>query len=56
VTYPPNFRPTIPDRPGRDKNSSTTQAITKVMKIGQTDLSLDFGMVPKMTSGLARTL
>ena len=56
VTYPPNFRPTIPDRPGREKNSSTTQAITKVMKIGQTDLSLDFGMVPKMTSGLARTM
>jgi CshA-type fibril repeat protein len=56
VTYPPNFRPTIPDRPGRLKNSSTTQAITKVMKIGQTDLSLDFGMVPKMTSGLAHTM
>jgi CshA-type fibril repeat protein len=56
VTYPENFRPTIPDRPGREKNSSTTQAITKVMKIGQTDLTLDFGMVPKMTSGLARTL
>ena len=56
VTYPPNFRPTIPDRPGREKNSSTTQAITKVMKIGQTDLSLDFGMVPKMTSGLAHTM
>jgi len=56
VTYPDNYRPTIPDRPGRDKNSSTTQAITKVMKIGQTDLSLDFGMVPKMTSGLAHTM
>ena len=55
VTYPDNYRPTIPDRPGRDKNSSTTQAITKVMKIGQTDLSLDFGMVPKMSSGLAHT-
>ena len=56
VTYPDNFRPTIPDRPGREKNSSTTQAITKVMKIGQSDLSLDFGMVPKMTSGLAHTM
>ena len=56
VTYPDNYRPTIPDRPGREKNSSTTQAITKVMKIGQTDLSLDFGMVPKMTSGLAHTM
>jgi hypothetical protein len=55
VTYPDNYRPTIPDRPGRDKNSSTTQAITKVMKIGQSDLSLDFGMVPKMSSGLAHT-
>jgi CshA-type fibril repeat protein len=56
VTYPDNFRPTIPDRPGREKNSSTTQAITKVLKIGQSDLSLDFGMVPKMTSGLAHTM
>ena len=56
VTYPENFRPTIPDRPGREKNSSTTQAITKVLKIGQSDLSLDFGMVPKMTSGLAHTM
>jgi uncharacterized repeat protein (TIGR02059 family) len=56
VTYPADFRSTIPDRPGRDKNSSTTQALSKVLKIGQSDLSLDFGMVPKMTSGLARTM
>jgi CshA-type fibril repeat protein len=56
VTYPPNLRPTLADRPGREKNSSTTQAITKVLKIGQSDLSLDFGMVPKMTSGLAHTM
>jgi len=56
VTYPPNLRPTLADRPGREKNSSTTQVITKILKIGQTDLSLDFGMVPKMTSGLAHTM
>ena len=56
VTYPPNLRPTLADRPGREKNSSTTQVITKILKIGQSDLSLDFGMVPKMTSGLARTM
>jgi CshA-type fibril repeat protein len=56
VTYPADFRSTIPDRPGRDKNSSTTQALSKVLKIGQSDLSLDFGMVPKMTSGLAHTM
>ena len=56
VTYPPNLRPTLADRPGREKNSSTTQVITKILKIGQSDLSLDFGMVPKMTSGLAHTM
>jgi CshA-type fibril repeat protein len=56
VTYPSNFRPTIADRPGREKNSSTKQAFSKDLVIGQSDLGLDFGMVPKMTSGLAHTL
>jgi hypothetical protein len=56
VTYPPNFRPTIADRPGREKNSSTKQALSKNLELGQSDLTLDFGMVPKMTSGLARTM
>jgi CshA-type fibril repeat protein len=56
VTYPTGFRPTFPDLPGREKNSSTKRATSKVLAIGESDLSLDFGMVPKMTSGLARTM
>ena len=55
VTYPTGFRPTFPDLPGREKNSSTKRATSKVLAIGESDLSLDFGMVPKMTSGLAHT-
>ena len=55
VTYPTGFRPTFPDLPGREKNSSTKRATSKVLAIGESDLSLDFGMVPKMTTGLAHT-
>ena len=56
VTYPPNFRSTFPNRGSRETDSSTYQAFSKVLALGQSDLSLGFGMVPKMTSGLARTL
>ncbi|MTB12618.1 MAG: hypothetical protein F2930_04600, partial [Actinobacteria bacterium] len=56
VTYPPKFRSTIPNRGPRDKDSSTYQAKSKVLALGQSDLSLGFGMVPLMTSGLAHTL
>jgi CshA-type fibril repeat protein len=56
VTYPADLRPTLANRPGREKNSSTRQAISKVLAIGQSDMSLDFGMVSQLTSGLANTL
>jgi len=56
VTYPPNFRSTIPNRGSRETDSSTYQAFSKVLALGQSDMSLGFGMVPKMTPGLARTL
>jgi uncharacterized repeat protein (TIGR02059 family) len=56
VTYPPKFRSTIPNRGPRDKDSSTHQAKSKVLALGQSDMSLGFGMVPLMTSGLAHTL
>ena len=55
VTYPAKFRSTIPNRGSREKDSSTYQAKSKVLALGQSDLSLGFGMVPKMTSGLAHT-
>jgi CshA-type fibril repeat protein len=56
VAYPPDLRHTIANRPGRERNSSTRQAISKVLAIGQSDMSLDFGMVSQLTSGLANTL
>jgi hypothetical protein len=56
VTYPADLRPTLANRPGREKNSSTRQAISKVLAIGQSDMSLDFGMVSQLTPGLAHTL
>jgi hypothetical protein len=56
VTYPADLRPTLANRPGRQKNSSTRQAISNVLAIGQSDMSLDFGMVSQLTSGLAHTL
>jgi CshA-type fibril repeat protein len=45
VTYPRGMRPTIANRPGRNRNSSTRSAISRNLRLGQTDDSLDFGMV-----------
>ena len=45
VSYPPGLRPTIANRPGRKRNSSTGSAISSNLRLGQTDDSLDFGMV-----------
>jgi uncharacterized repeat protein (TIGR02059 family) len=45
VAYPPGLRPTIANRPGRKRNSSTGSAISSNLRLGQTDDSLDFGMV-----------
>ena len=56
VKYPPKFRSTNPNRGTRKTDSSTHQAKSKVLALGQSDMSLDFGMVPEMTSGLAHTL
>jgi hypothetical protein len=45
VTYPKGLRPTTAERPGRERNSSTRQATSRYLKLGQSDNSLDFGMV-----------
>jgi CshA-type fibril repeat protein len=55
VTYPPGYRSTIPDLPGRERNSSTNMAVSRQLAIGEVDNSLDFGMVPKMKRSLAYT-
>jgi CshA-type fibril repeat protein len=45
VTYPRGLRPTLANRPGRSRNSSTNFAISRNLSLGQTDDTLDFGMV-----------
>jgi len=45
VKYPRGLRPTIAERPGRNRNSSTGKAVSRYLRLGQSDLSLDFGMV-----------
>jgi CshA-type fibril repeat protein len=45
VTYPKGLWPTTAERPGRERNSSTRQATSRYLKLGQSDNSLDFGMV-----------
>lgn len=45
ITYRRGFRPTTPNRPNRHLNSSTSFAVSQVLTDGQSDLSLDFGVV-----------
>jgi uncharacterized protein (DUF2141 family) len=56
VKYPPKQRPTIAERPGRERNSSSRQAISRYLRLGQHDGSLDFGMVGPWLPGLPRTM
>jgi hypothetical protein len=45
VKYPKGLRPTDAERPDRKRNSSTRRAISRYLQLGQSDLTLDFGMV-----------
>ena len=45
VRYPRGLFPTTADGPGRSRNSSTTRATSRYLKLGQHDGTLDFGMV-----------
>jgi CshA-type fibril repeat protein len=55
VEYPNGFKPTIANRKGREKNSSTRSALSRELVLGQSDNSLDFGMVGRRKPGLAHT-
>jgi uncharacterized repeat protein (TIGR02059 family) len=55
VEYPKGFKPTIANRKGREKNSSTRSALSRELVLGQSDNSLDFGMVGRRKPGLAHT-
>jgi CshA-type fibril repeat protein len=55
VTYPRGLRPTLANRPGRSRNSSTNFAISRNLSLGQTDDTLDFGMVAFDNTRLPQT-
>jgi CshA-type fibril repeat protein len=55
VTYPRGMRATLANRPGRKRNSSTNYAISRNLALGQTDDSLDFGMVAFDNTNLPMT-
>jgi CshA-type fibril repeat protein len=56
VTYPNGMRPTLANRPGRKRNSSTNFVVSRNLTLGQTDNSLDFGMVAVDNTIIPRTL
>jgi hypothetical protein len=47
IAYPKGYLPTTEGRPDRGLNSSTLYAKSKVLTAGQTDITLDFGVVSR---------
>lgn len=45
ITYPTGFKPTVPNKPNRARNSSTDRAVSLDLRAGQSDRTLDFGVV-----------
>lgn len=45
ITYPKGWMPTVPNKPVRAKNSSSRRENSRTLRAGQSDLTLDFGMV-----------
>jgi hypothetical protein len=56
ITYPNGFVPTVKNRPNRGKNSSSFRAVSLSLSAGQSDLTLDFGVVRSRTWLIPRTL
>lgn len=56
ITYPWGFIPTTANRPGRGMNSSTRSVHSKVLANGESDRTLDFGMVYRPLWMLPATL
>jgi len=50
VRYPKGLYPTTANRRGRSRNSSTTRAVSRYLRLGQHDGTLDFGMVGRKPS------
>lgn len=49
ITYPKKWQPTTANQPGRGKNSSSLSATSVSLAAGQSDTTLDFGMVYRGT-------
>lgn len=47
ITYPRGWMPTTANRPDRARNSSTSSTLSNRLKAGQSDLTLDFGVVSR---------
>jgi hypothetical protein len=47
ITYPRGYLPTTPNRADRGLNSSTLTAVSKSLKDGESDVTLDFGVVKR---------
>lgn len=47
ITYPRGYLPTTPNRADRGLNSSTLTAVSKSLKNGESDMTLDFGVVKR---------
>ena len=45
IKYPRGLKPTTPDRPNRERNSSSRKATSRYLRLGESDNSLDFGLV-----------
>lgn len=55
ITYPKGWLATTNERSGRDKNSSAFRSESKTLAAGQSDMSLDFGMVYRSVKLLPAT-
>ena len=55
ITYPKGWLATTNERSGREKNSSAFRAASRTLTAGQSDTSLDFGMVRRSVGLLPAT-
>ncbi len=56
IKYPKGFVPTVKNKPNRGRNSSSFRAVSRSLSAGQSDLTLDFGVVRSRTWLIPRAL
>ena len=55
ITYPKGWMPTTPNRSNRGLNSSSFSTKSRALSSGESDLTLDFGMVRRTVGRLPAT-